>query len=784
MKQILTLIFCSISCFCFAQMYTINGKIADKNTKESIPYATIIIKSKTDNKTITGGITDDNGKFEISKIPSNEFLVEIQFIGYKTITKEVRSVNRKTNLGTVFIEESSQILDEVSIVAERSTIEQKIDRKVINVGKDLTTVGATASDIMGNIPSVSVNQDGEIALRGNENVRVLIDGKPTNIETSQLLQQIPSSSIKKIELITSPSAKYNPEGMSGIINIVLHKSAKLGFNGTVNLGVTQGEKTRFNGSLGLNYRTGKFNIYGNYGNSFGKNTLKGSIVRFIENSAQHQDNVIDNTSHLYKIGIDYFINDKNTVSFYTNQNVFESDFISDIDVIYTNTPSNNFFQDYTFNKKNTSKTYNFDFKHDFDKDGHNIELEVDYNDYEGDNITDFTFAGNTLNTDYRDIIIDSRKNTTINLDYVNPLSETSTLEIGLESRFRRTDNSYQTTNMTLNNSVFTYDRDIYSFYTTFKQNFEKWTYQIGARLEEYKVNSQFIETNQNRNVFEDKLFNVYPSAFVKYTPDEEQKNSYQLSISRRVDRPGLNQVNPIRAWNTAQIIAIGNMRLNPQFTNSIEFNYTRKLEKGSLTLGTFYRRIKDEINRIGYFDTNDPTKLVLDYDNFEDNNAYGFELAANYKPTSWWNFNTSFDIFSRKQKGDIENEQVEVTNTATNFRMNHNFKATKDLTFQLFGIYRGKQKILQYELKDNYYINAGARYNFAQGKGILSLNFNDIFRTQRFAFESYRTIFQRGDLRRDSRTVYFGISYRFGGGKNKALKRKKRDNNEKRGGFL
>ena len=784
MKHIFTFAFSVISWFNFAQTYTINGKIADTKTKEIVPFATIIIKSKTDNSILTGGITDTNGAFEISKIPIKNFLVEVQFIGYKTITKEVNSRKRKMDLGTLFIEESSQVLDEVSIVAERSTIEQKIDRKVINVGKDLTTVGATASDIMGNIPSVSINQDGEIALRGNENVRVLVDGKPTNIDAAQLLQQIPSSSIKKIELITSPSAKYNPEGMSGIINIVLHKNAKLGFNGTINLGLTQGNKTRFNGSLGLNYRTGKFNIYGNYGNSFGKNTLKGSIVRFIENSAQHQDNVIDNISHLYKIGVDYFIDTKNTLSFYTNQNAYESDFISDIDVIYANNPSGSFFQNYTFDKNNNAATYNFDYKHNFNEKGHNIELEVDYNNFESDNVTDFTFAGNTPNTDYTDVILDNRKNTTVNLDYVNPLSEKTALELGFESRFRRTSNSYNTTNATLNNSVFNYDRDIYSFYTTFRQNFEKWTYQLGVRLEEYKVVSQFAEINQNIDLFEDNLFNIYPSAFVKYTPDQEQKNSYQLSLSRRVDRPGLNQVNPIRAWNTPQIIAIGNMRLNPQFTNSVEFNYTRKLEKGSLTLGTFYRRIKDEINRIGYFDSNDPTKLVLDYDNFEDNNAYGFELAANYKPIAWWNFNTSFDIYSRKQKGDIENEQVKVTNTAINFRMNHNFKATQKLTFQLFGKFSGKQKILQYELKSNYYVNAGARYNFAKGKGTFSLNFNDIFKTQRFAFESYRTIFQKGDLRRDSQTIYFGISYRFGGGKNKALKRKKRDTNEKRGGFL
>ncbi len=784
MKQILTLIFCSISWLSFTQTYTISGKIADKNTKESILYATIIIKSKTSNNTITGGITDENGTFEISKIPVNEFLVEVQFIGYKTIIKDIKSNKRKTSLGTLFIEESAQVLDEVSIVAERSTIEQKIDRKVINIGKDLTTAGATASDIMGNIPSVSINQDGEIALRGNENVRVLIDGKPTNIEASQLLQQIPSSSIKKIELITSPSAKYNPEGMSGIINIVLHKNAKLGFNGNLNLGLTQGEKTRFNGSLGLNYRTGKFNIYGNYGNSFGENNLKGSIVRFVENSAQHLDNLVDNSSHLYKLGIDYFIDEKNTISIYTNQNVFGSDFKANSNVTYVNTPLNNFSQNYTFDKNNNAATYNFDFKHHFNDSGHNIELEIDYNDFESDNITDFTFGGNTPNNNYSDIILDNRENTTINLDYVNPLSEKSTLELGFESRFRRTTNTYNTTNTVLNNSVFSYDRDIYSFYTTFRQNFEKWTYQLGVRLEDYKVTSQFSEVNQNIDFFKDDLFNVYPSAFVKYTPDEEQKNNYQLSISRRVDRPGLNQVNPIRAWNTPQIIAIGNMRLNPQFTNSIEFNYTRKLDKGSLTLGTFYRRIKDEINRIGYFDVNDPTKLVLDYDNFEDNSAYGFELAANYKPVSWWNFNTSFDIYSRKQKGDIENEQVEITNTATNFRMSHNFKATQKLTFQLFGRFSGKQKILQYELKSNYYVNAGARYNFSEGKGTFSLNFNDIFKTQRFAFESYRTIFQKGDLRRDSQTVYFGVSYRFGGGKNKALKRKRRDNNEKRGGFL
>ena len=252
---------------------SIAGRIMDANLKQPLPYVNVIIKGKTE-KVITGGITDADGIFLIGKIPEGIVLVDITYIGYKTVTKTITigKGNYKIDLGDIMLTEDTESLDEVTVVAEISTIQQKVDRKVINVGKDLTTSGPTASDIMNNIPSVNIDQQtGAIALRGNQNVQVMVDGKLSNIPAAQLLKQIPSTSIKQIELITNPSAKYNPEGMSGIINIILHKNANIGFNGNLNVGLTYEIEPKFNSSIDMNYRNGKFNLYGSYGNNIADN---------------------------------------------------------------------------------------------------------------------------------------------------------------------------------------------------------------------------------------------------------------------------------------------------------------------------------------------------------------------------------------------------------------------------------------------------------------------------------------------------------------------------------
>ncbi|MEM8765385.1 MAG: outer membrane beta-barrel family protein [Bacteroidota bacterium] len=782
---------------------SIAGIVMDQAKNEPVAYAAIVIKSEDGTETITGGITTEDGRFEVKKLPEGTFRLEVQFIGYETHVQklEITKKNKKLDLGTIALKESTQALEEVEVVAERTTIEQRVDRKVINVGKDLTTAGATASDIMNNLPSVNVDaQTGELSLRGNSNVRVMVDGKLSNVPVAQLLRQIPSTSIKSIELITNPSAKYNPEGMSGIINIVLHKNANMGFNGNINLGYTQGIRPKYNASLDLNYKVGKFNFYGNYGTNIGDYFNDGFIFRQDENSRQDFDFFNDNESHLYKIGVDFYINDKNTLSIFTNQNHFDGEGLGITDITYNLDASRNLIQFFDNINSNLSEQYNFDYKLDFAKEGHNIELEIDHNRFENDEDANFTSEGATLFPDYMDFVDTKRNQTFINLDYVNPLDSISKLEVGVEARFFETDVDYASTGLSFNSNGdliptpstnFVYGMDIYSAYVTFGQRYKKWSYQIGARLEDVQV---VADTNRIRT-FTDNYTQLYPSAFFTYNLNE--KDQLQASFSRRVDRPGLGQVNPIREFATPLISSFGNPSLVPQFTNSYELNYTKRLKKGSLTAGVFYRSVEDEINRAVFVDRLDFNKLILTYDNFDNTSAYGFELSVNYKPTKWWSINGSFDLFSQTQRGiteslegepgnateeDIVVENVEVDNTAWNLRLNNSFTVSKKLTLQLFGFYRGQNQNIQFEMEPMYFLNFGARYNFAKGKGTFSANFNDVFNTMLSQFNGQRPYIQNGEFNWESQTLYLGVSYRFGSGKNRAKGRKRRDSNTKQSG--
>ncbi|WP_299525360.1 outer membrane beta-barrel family protein, partial [uncultured Lutibacter sp.] len=705
---------------------SISGKVIDATTNETLPYVSIVIKD-TSNKITTGGITDDNGSFIIKQISEGESIVEIQFIGYKTEVKKISitRTNSRIDLGTIALKEEASKLDEVTIIAETSTVTQKIDRKVINVGKDLTSAGTTASELLNNVQSVSVDsQTGNISLRGNENVRVLVDGKPTNIDAAQLLKQIPSTSIKSVELITNPSAKYNPEGMSGIINIVLHKNANLGFNGSVNTGLTVGENTRFNGSLDMNLKTGKVNFFANYGINDGKSENYGKVTRLDNNSVQDFLFLDNGISHLLKIGADIYLNEKNTISFYTTQNKSDNTFRGNTMVYFnsildTNSPM-------VVNGESNSAAYNLNYTLDFEKKGHNLELEANYSNSDQPENTDYNelIDPNDLYLNYNDIIENDRSTTLLNIDYTNPLSENSKLELGAEVRINDTKNNRVTTQLNVDNSSFKYDRSIYSGYVNFNQKFDKLSMQLGARLEQYEVDGAFVKGSEIAN-YTDEIFSIYPSAFLTFNPSE--KNQYQLSYSRRVDRPSIGQVNPIREWSTPQITSVGNPNLKPQFTNSFELNYTRQYEKGSFTLGTFYRRVNDNITRVLNKDPFDENNVEISYFNTESNNRYGFEISSNHKFADWWRVNTSFDLYTQKESGIANGEELEITNNSVNFRVSNNFKATKNLRFQLFAMYRGGGESIQFKVDPMWMINTGASLNVLDGKGTISLRVNDIF---------------------------------------------------------
>tara|TARA_R110002096_G_scaffold3822_4_gene18593 strand:+ start:523 stop:2997 length:2475 start_codon:yes stop_codon:yes gene_type:complete len=791
---------------------TISGKVLDATLKEPLPYVNIIIKN-TSGKILTGGITLDDGTFEIKKIIEGNIIVSVQYIGYKTYNKEVNigKGNYKVNLGNIFLEEKVEDLDEITVIAEVSTIQQKVDRKIINIGKDLAALG-TASELMTAVPSVSVDaQTGDISLRGNQNVRVMVDGKYSNIPTAQLLQQIPSTSIKQIELITNPSAKYNPEGMSGIINIVLHKNTMIGFNGNFNAGVRHQIEAKFNSSLDLNYRNGKFNIYGSYGNNIAKKQNNGLINQIANNSFQTLSLFDNDKSHLFKVGVDLYLSDKNTISVFTNQNIFNGKNLATSNFVFIENMSNNQIQINDGLRENNSSQYNFDYKLDFDKKGHNIELEIDYNIFDNTIETDNILSGLNIRPSYLELTNTDRNNTSIDLDYENPLSDKSKLELGLQARLFENKIIYESDGRVRNQSGnyiptftdFEYKRNIYSAYASYSKKFEKWTYQLGLRAESVNVDALANETDLTTNLetgipFNNDYFQIYPSAFFTYTPTD--KNSYQLSYSRRVDRPGVGQVNPIPRWNTPLVSDFGNQELEPQFTNSLEANYTRNLKKGSITGGVFYRFIEDEINRAVFVDKSDLTsnRIILTFDNFNNTTAYGFELSSNYKPTKWWSLNASFDLYSQTQKGiaeridptlinptenDIISETVEVDNVIWNFRIFNSFKANKKLTFTAFAMYRGKDTGLNFEVDPMYFVNLGARYSFLEdNRATFSLSFNDVFDTQKIAVVSERPFLQTAKFSPEFRTVSANISYRFGDGKYRAKSRKRRDNNEKSGG--
>lgn len=790
---------------------SISGRVIDSKSTEPLAFVNIIIKSQS-GELITGVITDQDGVFEISNIKETAFVVSIQYIGYKTINKEV-TLNRDTktlDLGTIVIEEDNTALDEVTIIAETSSIQQKVDRKVITIGKDLAATG-TASELMVGIPSVSVDpQTGDISLRGNTNVRVMVDGKLSNIPTAQLLKQIPSTAIKSIELITNPSAKYNTEGMSGLINIILHKNTMLGFNGNLSMGLAYERTPKFNSALTTNYRNGKLNVYANYSNNISENKNHGNINR-PENNSKQLFSFNDNTkNHLIKFGVDYYINEKHTLSVFTNQNTSDYKNDGESNAIYVNNHSLDQTQLWLDKGENSTSQYNFDYKINFDDDGHNIEFEIDHNTYSSNGIADFSYPVGS-STDYIDLNKTDRKRTTLNLDYANPFHENSKIELGLQANLFNSLIGYASTGDTYDisgslvptpSSDFDYTRNIYSLYGNYNKKIDKWSYQLGLRLENVNVNALEIKTSQPLNnssetAFSNDYFEFYPSAYITYEPSE--KNSFQINYSRRIDRPGIGQVNPIKEWSTPLVSSYGNINLRPQFTNSVEFNYTRNIKGGSVTFGTFYRQISNEINRALFIDRSDVNsgRIILTHDNFDNSTAYGVELSSSYKPTKWWSLNGSFDLYSQTLKGiaerletpletavvnDIVTEIKTVDNIVWNFRLYNSFKVSKRVNLTAFGFYRGANSNLQFNVKPMYFINIGSRVSFLDGKGSVSLNYNDILNTMKFGFDGSSPYIQEGEFNWESNTIYLGLTYRFGNTKYSAKSRKNRANNEKSGG--
>lgn len=770
---------------------SITGKILDFKTKQILPYVNISCKNSKNNL-LSGGITNDKGTFSVVNLPIDSIFIDIQFIGYKILTKSVLPTKeiREINLGTLFLKEDTTNLNEIVLQAETATITQKIDRKVVNVNKDLASAGTNSLQMLENIPSISVDfQTGNINLRGNENVRVLVDGKPSNLSASQLLKQIPSSSVKSVEIITNPSAKYNPEGMSGIINIILKKNTTIGFNGSFSVGVEHSKNSRPTGSLDLNYRTGRVNFYGNYNIDWGKFETNAFFDRIDKDLTQTIDYTDNTTSNYIKAGVDFYLNSKNTLSFYTTQSFADTDFS-----VFTKTIENSTL---IYDAPNRSlidtkeASYNLDYKLDLDDEGQNIELEINHSksrNPQDDFYKELINPSSNL-YNYTNKIINDNSIFLVNLDYTKPIKD-GNLELGLEARNQKTFNSILTNqaiettdNLTTTpkgNTRFTYNREIYSAYVNYTKELKKVALQIGLRFEQFSVDGLFSNTEQtNTDPYSDEIFSVYPSTFLTFYPSEN--NEFQLGYSRRVDRPGVEQVTPIQEWNSPLIISVGNRTLEPQFTNSFEVNYTRTLSKGYLTLGAFYRETSNKIGRIINKDVLNPDRQLISYANYDSADSYGIEFSSSYKLTKWWTLRPSSSLYIQDSQGLINNIQETVKNTLFKARVSNSFKASKKIRFQLSGSCTGESQGVQFKVNPYFLVNASARMSVLDGNGSLSLRGTDIFDGYKLDFSATNPFPQTGNYTLEYSAIYLGFSYNFGSGKNRERERKYREKNETQG---
>lgn len=771
-KNLVSILFLLITSFTYAveneKVGQITGIVQDA-TGHGLPFVSIEIYTKGEiQDLITGGMTDENGNFQIEEVPFGEYQMVLMAVGFADKEVDIKVDASKTHLGVIKLGDEIVQLEGANIVAEVSQYRTEIDKRVVEVGKDLISAGADAASVLNNIPSLSVDQEtGQISLRGNENVKVMVDGKPSNIPINQLLKQLPSNAIAKVEIITNPSAKYEPEGNSGIINIVTHKNKRQGYNVGLNLGMSYGDNLRENGSINANINTGDFNFFGNLNANFGNYRYHGLIENLVTGLDQEFDTTNGGNSQLYKVGFDWFISDKSALTVYTSQFYSKNKGKGYADVFDNNT-STLYLNFGPSNSKYQNQDYSLNFKQDFEKEDHNIVLDAIYSTSKANDdrgyYNEFPDIQNPLV--YDEFRNDKNENIRVNLDYTNQIVDGGKIEAGIQFRRENSDNRMNSTRdmfSIIDSSVYKpnvdyeFTRSIYSAYLNYGQKFGKFGMQLGVRVEQVEENSDFNVAPTTSGKFENDYFEFYPSAFLTY--DISEKGQLSLNYSRRVDRPAVYQLTPVPEWSTSTMQSMGNPNLKPQFTNSFEMGYMQRFRGGSFNATVFYRKVNDAIFRYIERDASDPRILNQLYVNYDDSESYGVELSANYRPFKWWSLNTSFDLYTNEfYMGDQQSK-----GSPWSIRMNNSFNITQNLSLQHFFMYRGKFEFVQGEMQPMWRMDLGARYTFMDGKATFTARVSDIFRT--FHSEARISYPDKGigNFYWEANTLYVGFSYNFGG---------------------
>lgn len=763
---------------------SILGIITDKETKEPVEFATVILQSETDSSQISGTTTDAKGKFRFEKIEDGKYKISYSFIGFEKQRTQLITVNEKNriiNVGMLGLSVSNQELKDIEVIGERSTYTNTIDRKVFNVGKDLIGKTGSASDLMQNVPSISVDIDGNISLRGSENVMVLINGKPSALmgtNRAAVLQQMPASTIERIEVITNPSAKFKPDGTSGIINIVIKKNKNPGVNGTIQ--ANAGNEQRYNGNVIANYNSGKVNVYGSYSlrqddrirytqDARKRTDLLTNEVSYTEmNSSEHSRPI----SKIINGGIDYAINNRNEIGLsvnYDNRDQVKNGLTT------TQTKGQN--QQLTKDldrirydpEYENSLEYALKFKHSFNKEGH--ELAIDYTssgqkEQEDNHYTNPSRLPVVPPTYDNTLIKQNENESQLSVEYANPLSETSKLESGyiLETQKRDMDFYGETLNPQSNlwqkdlskSNRFIYNESIHVLYSTFEKELGDFGILGGLRAEQALVKSEQVTTD---SLINNSYFRLYPSLHLSYNKDDSHE--FQLNYSHRIRRPEGDEMNPFPEYQDPYNLRIGNPRLKPEEIHSIEMGYQYKNKSTTVTSTLYYRYTYNGLTSITKY-LNDSV-LMTTAANLSKSNSAGFELIVATTLAKIINLNFSSNTFLNTIDASSLGYSSSKSNLSYTLNLNSSINLSKSTMMQLNSNYTSEKLTPQGKRLPTFVMNLGFRQELLKKKASVVLTVSDLFNslTNNTLIDTPE-LYQKVIRKRSARMVYVGFSYTFG----------------------
>ncbi|HCF04073.1 outer membrane beta-barrel family protein [Flavobacterium sp.] len=778
----------------------ITGKVIEKTSKQALEYATITLRLPNNPKAITGGITNNKGEFSV-EAAAGTYDITIEFISFKSTEIKGKTINSNTNLGTIGLAEDAAQLNEVVIRAEKTTVEIKLDKKVFNVGSDLMVKGGTVSDVLGNIPSVSVDVEGNVSLRGNENVKILIDGRPSNaINIIEALRIIPADAIDKVEVITNPSARYDAEGGGGILNIVLKKGKNLGFNGTF---IATGGIPDNNGLSGnVNYKTKKVSLFTTQGYSFRSNpgnminettyfNSNNSIRNFI---VEPRENDRYGKGYNGNFGVDIALDEK---TFWTNTFNYRNNNSDNTDRVFQNYFTSTKQFDYTRNRINKEDSdsenieYTTNFVKNFKKEGHKFTIDGSISSNDDANTAIVTETGTNTSTTKLDNTINNQKQdrVLIQSDYVLPLGKGSQFEAGYRGDFSKLVTDYQVKNDGIINLNFTnvleYKEKINAVYTQYGFKKNKASVLLGLRYEDSNIEINQLATSD----FNTKKYgNLFPSAFFTY--ELSDKASTSISYSRRIQRPRGRMLNPFSNLSSNINIFVGNPDLDPSMTDAIDFGYIKRWSKLTLSTSLYYNKTTDVFQMArresGNFVNGTPI-IITSPINIATEFRTGFEFTLNYSPYKWWKLNSNFNFFQSDTKGDFvytNFNNVVVTqrfnNNATSWfsRLTSKITLPSKIDWQTNLMYMGGQTNAQGKVLGNFSANLAFSKDVFKDKGTFALNVNDVFNGRKRIMETYLpgVLSSRAEMQWRVRQVTLSFTYRFNKSKNEREKQPKKMN--------